>query len=214
MSTKALKTVRSQTMAEVLDQLGGIPPSRVLMTPTPGTATEQDVIAIHDREHRLCELIDGVLVEKTMGFEESIYAGWVVYYLIAYLKGRKIGQAFTADGLVRLTDGQIRIPDAAFISRERLSRIKRGTILEIAPDLVVEVLSKGNTRREMDKKLREYFASGVRIVWYADPKKRTVRVYEAVDRSVLLNDDDELDGGDVLPGFRLSIREWFDEAAE
>jgi Uma2 family endonuclease len=214
MSTKAFKTVRSQTMAEVLDQLGGIPPNRVLMTPTPGTATEQDVIAIHDREHRLCELIDGVLVEKMMGFEESIYAGWVVYYLIAYLKGRKIGQAFTADGLVRLAGGQIRIPDAAFISRERLSRIKRGTILEIAPDLVVEVLSKGNTRREMEKKLREYFASGVRIVWYADPKKRTVRVYEAVDRSVLLNDDDELDGGDVLPGFRLSIREWFDEAGE
>jgi Uma2 family endonuclease len=74
------------------------------------------------------------------------------------------------------------------------------------------VLSKGNTRKEMARKLDEYFRVGARLVWYVDPQKRTVRVYTARDRSVLLHEDQTLDGGDVLPGFSLSIRDWFAEA--
>jgi Uma2 family endonuclease len=80
------------------------------------------------------------------------------------------------------------------------------------PDLVIEVLSKGNTPKEMARKLDEYFRAGVRLVWYVNPKKRTVRVYTARNRSVLLLENDTLDGGDVLPGFALSIRDWFAEA--
>ena len=80
------------------------------------------------------------------------------------------------------------------------------------PDLVVEILSKGNTPKEMKRKLGEYFKAGVRLVWYVDPSKRTVTVYTAVDRSTVLHEDDTLDGGDVLPGFSLSIRDWFAEA--
>ena len=82
----------------------------------------------------------------------------------------------------------------------------------VVPDLVVEVLSKGNTPKEMARKLDEYFRAGVRLVWYVDPKRRTVRVYTGRDRSVLLHEDRTLDGGDVLPGFSLSIRDWFAEA--
>jgi len=74
------------------------------------------------------------------------------------------------------------------------------------------VLSEGNTPKEMRRKLDEYFRAGVRLVWYVDPKKRTVRVYTARDRSTLLRDNQSLDGGDVLPGFALSIREWFAKA--
>jgi Uma2 family endonuclease len=77
---------------------------------------------------------------------------------------------------------------------------------------VVEVLSEGNTSKEMARKLDEYFTAGVRVVWYVDLKKRTVRVYTSRDRSVLLHEKDTLDGGDVLPGFTLSIREWFAKA--
>ena len=87
-----------------------------------------------------------------------------------------------------------------------------GEIPTVAPDLVVEVLSKGNTRREMVRKLDEYFRAGVRLVWYVDPKSRTVRVYTTPDDSVVLSEDQHLDGGDVLPGFTLSIRDWFAEA--
>jgi Uma2 family endonuclease len=214
MSTKTLKSVRSRTMAEVLDQLGGLPPKRVLMTPTPGTATEQDVIAIHDRENRLCELIDGVLVEKTMGIEESAYALWLGYYLISFLRTHNLGKAYGADGAMRLFPGMIRIPDVSFISRERLSKSNKAPIPTLAPNLAVEILSKSNTKREMRKKLHDYFSAGVQIVWYVDIKKRSVQVYTAIDRSTVLGEDDFLDGGNVLPGFRLSIREWFDEASK
>jgi Uma2 family endonuclease len=116
--------------------------------------------------------------------------------------------------LMRLFPGLVRIPDAAFISWERYPKKKRrrGEIPTVAPDLVVEVLSKDNTRGEMQRKLGEYFQAGVRLVWYVDPSKRTVRVYTAVDHSTLLREGDTLDGGDVLPGFSLSIRDWFAEA--
>ena len=62
------------TLADVLQQLGGISPRRIRFRPAPGTATEDDVIKIHDRERRLFELIDGVLVEKVMGYWESVLA--------------------------------------------------------------------------------------------------------------------------------------------
>ncbi len=212
MATATAPPLTGDTMAELLDQLGDIPPSRVLLRPAPGTATERDVIDIRDRKRRLCELVDGVLVVKTMGLRESGYAAWLVYYLINFLRTHDLGQAFTSDGLIRLAPGLIRIPDALFFSWDRIPEGGVGVIGDIAPDLVVEILSKGNTKREMDRKLREYFEAGVRLVWYVDPRKRTARVYTAANRSTLLREDDTLDGRDVLPGFRLRLREWFDEA--
>lgn len=202
------------TMAGLLARLGDIPPDRVLMTPTPGTATEQDVIDIHGRQNRLCELIDGVLVEKAMGFEESGFAALLVYYFIAYLRDHKLGRALGADGMIRLFPGRVRIPDACFISWERYPKTGEAAIPNLAPDLVVEILSKGNSRREMDLKLGDYFAAGVRLVWYVDPRKRTARVYTSPTRSTLLREGDHLDGGDVLPGFRLALSEWFSEAGQ
>ncbi len=116
--------------------------------------------------------------------------------------------------MVRLFPGLVRIPDAVFISWKRYpkSKRKRGEIPSVAPDLVVEVLSKGNTPREMNRKLDEYFRAGVRLVWYVDPKRRQVRVFTDREHSVVLGEDDQLEGGDVLPGFTLSIRDWFAEA--
>jgi Uma2 family endonuclease len=207
-------TPNHRTIAELLEQLGDIPAERVRSRPYPGTATERDVIDVHDRENRLCELVDGTLVEKVMGYDESIYAAHLLGRVFVYLQTHQLGQIVGADGIMRLFPGLVRIPDVAFISWGRCPKGKRrrGEIPTVAPDLVVEVLSKKNTPKEMARKLDEYFRAGVRLVWYVDPKKRTVRVYTARDRSVLLREDQTLDGGDVLPGFALSIRDWFAEA--
>lgn len=62
------------TVSDLLYQLGDVPASRVRLQPTPGTASEADVVDVYDREHRLCELVDGVLVEKAMGYYESYVA--------------------------------------------------------------------------------------------------------------------------------------------
>jgi hypothetical protein len=74
MSTMMAEVVERLTHADVLQQLGGVSPSRILFRPAPGTATEDDVIKIHDRERRLFELIDGVLVEKVTGYWECVLA--------------------------------------------------------------------------------------------------------------------------------------------
>ena len=205
---------QDQTVADLLDRLGGIPASRVRLVPTPGTATEQDVIDVHDRTNRLCELVDGVLVEKVMGFDESIVSLLLAGSLLNYLQRHDLGKLVGADGMMRLFPGLVRIPDVAFISWRRYPKKtrKRGEIPTVAPDLVVEVLSKGNTPREMARKLDEYFRAGVLQVWYVDPKRRKVRVFTGRDHSVVLGENQHLDGGDVLPGFTLSIRDWFGEA--
>ncbi len=202
------------TIADLLDGLGGIPARRVLRRPRPGTATVADVTRLHDRTGRHFELIDGSLVEKAPGFDESIVALHLAVAIGEYLKVRDLGAAVGSSAPMRLAPGRVVIPDAAFISWERFParNRRRGAIPAVVPDLVVEVLSKSNTPKEMKRKLEEYFRAGVRLVWYVDPAKRTVRVYTAVDQSTLLSEGDTLDGGDVLPGLAIAIRDWFAEA--
>jgi Uma2 family endonuclease len=84
-------------------------------------------------------------------------------------------------------------------------------MLDVAPDLAVEVLSPSNTVQEMDRKLRDYFAAGVRLVWYVDPVARTIQVFTAVDQVALLREDDTLTGDPVVPGFALPLRNLFAE---
>ena len=199
------------TFGDLLKRLGNIPAERVRLHPFPGTATERDVIRILDDENRPCELVEGTLVEKTMGYEESEIAGLLITFLNNFVHPRKLGIVTGADGTIRLFPGLVRIPDVAFASWGCFPGRKRpkARIPRIAPDLVVEVLSKGNTKSEMARKLGEYFAAGVRVVWMVDIRKRTVRVHTAVDQSVLLKEGQALDGGAVLPGFALRLDELF-----
>lgn len=81
----------------------------------------------------------------------------------------------------------------------------------VAPDLAAEVLSKSNTPKEMSIKREEYFKAGVEVVWEIDPKKRTIDVYTEPTNPVTLGIDDTLDGGSVLPGFKLPLTDFFAE---
>src|SRR5256885_15499030 len=99
------------TVADLLKQLGSIPPSRVLLRPAPGTATEQDVLDLEARENRLCELIDGVLVEKVKATYEARVAAVLVYFLERYQDEQDRGVVLGADGMLRLSPRQVRIPD-------------------------------------------------------------------------------------------------------
>ena len=90
-------------------------------------------------------------------------------------------------------------------------RIPSEPIPDLAPDLAVEVLSPGNTPGEMARKRQEYFAAGVRLVWLVDPEARTVEVYTDPEQSTVRHEADTLEGGAVLPGFALPLRELFAE---
>jgi Uma2 family endonuclease len=202
------------SLADLLEELGGISPSRIRIRPPLGTATEQDILDIRAREKRLYELVDGVLVEKVMGFFEARLAMMLGYFLETFLGQDDHGFTVGADGFLRISAGLVRIPDVSFIRWERVPnhQVPRTPIPDLVPNLAVEVLSTSNTRAEMDRKLREYFRAGVELVWYIDPPTRSAQVWTSPDESVEIEQDGALDGGTVLPGFRLPIRELFARA--
>lgn len=198
-------------MADLLEQLGDIDPRRVCLDPPPGRATERDVIRIHDRTDRLFELVDGALVEKVMGFREAFLALWVGRLLGNFAEDHDRGIVVGADGTVRLMPKLVRIPDVSFFPWEQLPNreVPTAPIPDLTPALAVEVLSKGNTPGEMERKLKEYFLAGTSLVWFVDPKKRSVEVFTAPDVSVVLTEGQTLDGGDVLPGLALPVSKIF-----
>jgi Uma2 family endonuclease len=114
-----------------------------------------------------------------------------------------------ADGTLEVLPDQVRIPDACFISWDRFPdrKLPEEPIPALAPDLAIEVLSEGNTEQEMQRKLRDYFTAGVRLVWYIDPRTRSARSYSATEQFGEVSEDGALSGGDVLPGFELSLHE-------
>jgi Uma2 family endonuclease len=211
--TPAVAPPPSENVADLLARLGDVPPWRVRLQPPPGAATEQDVLDLRARTKRLYELVDGVLVEKAMGFRESLLAGAVVELIRQFLRGRRLGVVTGADGMMRLVSGRVRMPDVAFVSWASLPgrRIPDEPIPNLAPDLAVEILSESNTRGEMALKRQEYFAAGTRLVWQIDPRSRSAEVFTAPDVATELNEAQSLDGGGVLPGFTLSLRELFAE---
>jgi Uma2 family endonuclease len=200
-----------RTIDDLLHELGDVPASRVRVSPSPGHATVQDVLDVHARERRLCELVDGTLVEKAMGYKESMVALALAAALREFVVARNLGLVTGEAGMMRILAGLVRIPDLAFVSWGRLAggRVPSDPVPALAPDLAVEVLSAGNTPREMERKRGEYFRAGVRLVWMIDIDARTVDVYTAPEDPTTLAGGQSLDGWDVLPGFTFPLRDLF-----
>lgn len=215
MSVRTARPPVIKNLAELLDRLGGVPLDRVRFNPPPGTATVEDVIKIETHEDRLCELVDGVLVEKPMGFTESRIAVLLVTALTNFVEKRDLGIVTGESGMIRVPANLVRMPDVAFFAWRHFPNreLPDESAPEIAPDLAVEVLSKSNTAREMARKLSEYFSAGVRLVWFVDPPTRSVTVYSSPNRSKILSAHQSLSGGKVLPGFKLPIANLFKNIA-
>jgi Uma2 family endonuclease len=202
-----------KTLADLVNRLGGVPLDRIRFQPAPGTATVQDVIDIQEREGKLCELVEGVLLEKTVGYMESGLALFLGGLLSAHVALRNLGIVTGANGTMEIMPDLVRIPDVAFTSWDRLPgrRMPVKPVPLLVPNLAVEVLSRSNTPGEMAVKRREYFTAGVQLVWEIDPVRRTVAVYTSESNVRMLGVADSLDGGAVLPGFTLPLRELFAE---
>ncbi len=199
------------TIADVQAWLPGFPADRIRVYPTPGTATEQDLLQAETRGNRICELIDGTLVEKSMASLESILAVELIYFIRRYLETNDLGMLTGEAGLLKILPGQIRAPDVSFIRWERFPerKLPKAAIYAVAPDLAVEILSEGNTKAEMDRKLRDYFKAGVQLVWYIEPEPRTARAYTSASEWTEIGPDGSLKGGDVLPRFELPLAQLF-----
>ena len=200
------------TLADLQAHLGDIPAERIRLYPPPGMATEQDALDLEAHEDRLCELVDGILVEKVMAAFESLLAGILIHRIHTFLEKFPLGIVLAPDGMLWILPRKMRIPDVSFIRWERFPnrKVPRDAIFRVAPDLAVEILSKGNTVREMRIKVDEYFQAGVRLVWLIDPEARSACAYTGVDQCDVLDENGVLDGRDVLPGFQFRLRDLID----
>ncbi len=220
MATSLLEAPRrstTPTLQDLVDRLGGIPLSRILAEPAPGTATEEDLLRVNSSKMHICELADGVLVEKAMGLRESLLAVALVTLLREFIKPRRLGLITGEGGTIKLWTGLVRIPDVAFIPWRRIpgGRVPDEPMPKVAPELAIEVLSKGNTKAEMTRKRAEYFKAGVDFVWEVDPKKRSIRVFErGRQRPVLYDHSQTIEPGKTLKGFRLVLADLFAELDE
>ena len=197
------------TVADLLDRLGGIPLSRIRMEPAPGTATEGD---LDKPETVLCELIDGTLVEKAMGSRQTRLGLFIGSLLLQFVEKLDLGVVLPGDGFLRIGPGLVRAPGASFIVWEAIpyeEMLDEDGLWSVCPTLIVEVLSPGNTKAEIDRKLREFFAAGCKLAWVIDPATKTAKVHTSATKAKCLDESGVLDGGKVLPGFRLALAELF-----
>jgi Uma2 family endonuclease len=156
-----------------------------------------------------------MLLEKTVGSFESYLAMRMGYLIQVFLDTVNLGIVLGADGMLRLAPGLVRIPDVSFISWERLpeGKVPESPIWGLVPDLAIEIISPGNTQREMERKLHDFFDAGVRRVWYAYPSSREINDYSAVDRCETFGESQTLETSEVLPGFRMDVRAFFAKPA-
>jgi Uma2 family endonuclease len=202
------------TAAEMQQQLGGIPLERIRMVPPPGMATDDDALRVQDAEGRTCEVLDGVLVEKAMGFAEARIATVLAFILEGFLREHDLGITVGPDGLVKLSQSRSRAPDVAVIKWEKLPdhRLPSAPVPRLVPDLAVEVLSRGNTRAEIEKKLDDYFSAGVAAAWVIDPRRRTAKLYSSREDVTEIDQHVQLRAGTVLPGFALRLGDLLNQA--
>jgi Uma2 family endonuclease len=214
--TPAQKQSKFPTLAEVFTRLGNVPPHRVLSYPAPGTAWLGDLIDPGIISHRVVEHIDGILVEKMSDNRKFQITLRVMSGMFAAVETENTGAVLGPKCRVLLRHDLIRVPDVTFVrwdSVDDTDEIERPAKewLSVTPHIVVEVLSESNTPREMQIKLAEYAAAGVKLVWYVDPDAKTVTVYpKGRERGKkVLGVADTLDGGKVLPGFSLPVADLF-----
>jgi Uma2 family endonuclease len=209
-------SIAEWNLADLAARWGSMPIDRIRMPPRPGSATEADAIDLNEHNIALCELLDGILLEKTVGFRESLLTAWLIQLLGDFLTRNNLGVVLPPDTMMRLWPGRIRLPDVSFISWGRFANGQPPStaMFDAGPDLAVEIISPSNTRQEMQEKLEDYFTSGVLLVWYVYPARREVHVFTGVDKVIVLNIGDKLSGGEVLPGFELDLAKLFTPPAK
>lgn len=162
------------------------------------------------------ELIKGELIKVSPppGHEHGLVAMNIAGPLFEYVKTNNLGNVYAAETgyLLEQDPDTVRAADVSFVSRERIEKAKPVEgYWKGAPDLAVEVISPSDTVGRIEGKIAEWLESGTRMLWVVSPKMRTVTAYHSLTEIVILTEKDMLDGGNVVPGFKISIAEIFAE---
>jgi Uma2 family endonuclease len=170
---------------------------------------------------KLYEVVDGQLVEKDLPLEGQDMPGArhggigtrLIIEMGTYVKLNQLGAVYGADTSFKISF-QERMPDVSFISAARIPEEGEPEgAWPLAPDLAVEVISPSDPWEKVNRKLREYFAAGVREAWLISMEQRTVMIYHSPTNFITLTEDDELTSEALLPGFRCRISEIFKQPA-
>jgi Uma2 family endonuclease len=160
------------------------------------------------------ELVDGRLVERNIGNKANWVASELARILGNYVREHQLGWLFTAEAGYRLNPSRpnsVRKPDVSFVAAGRLPDEEPAAAAydRLAPDLAVEVISPGDTVHELDQKVEEYLLAGVRVVWVINPDLQMVQVHHPDGTIERLRRGDELNGLEIIPGFRCQVSELF-----
>ena len=182
-----------------------VPDQRPLMT-------AEELFARPD-DGRRCELVEGELIPMTpAGARHGAIAFRIARLLDEFVEAHDLGVGGAAEPgfILRREPDVVRAPDVAFVARTRIPATGIPTSYwPFAPDLAVEVVSPSDRLSDVHTKLADYFSAGTRLVWVVEPETRVVYAYRSLHDVQVIGEDDELDGGDVLPGFRCALSRLF-----
>lgn len=171
--------------------------------------TEDELMALpQDGFQR--ELVNGEIVAVAGGTWHSLVNTRLACLLFAFVDDRSLGWVFGPNTGLWMPSGNLRVPDLSYVSRERQPDGPAKGFGRIPPDLTVEILSPGDSDRAILDKVGEYLEAGVRMVWVIDPRVRKAVVHRSLTNVRELGEHDELDGEDVLPGFRCRLATLFE----
>ena len=159
------------------------------------------------------DLWDGEVIKMApAGDAHGAIAAKLAWRLGNHVYPRDLGRTYAAETGFILDEVRQRVlgPDVAFVRQERMTQPPQPGFYRGAPDLAVEVRSPSNSARELDTKAKGYLAAGTRLVWVVEPASRTVTVYRPDQAPQTLGPEGQLDGYDVLPGFRIAVAAIFD----
>ncbi len=175
--------------------------------------TAEQLFRAPDGGNRL-ELVRGVLnVMSPAGSEHGWIAARILTRMANHVEASGLGRVYAAETgfLIEVNPDTVRAPDAAFVSHERLETVPpSSSYLQVAPDLVVEVVSPDDTSTQVEAKAEQWLEAGSRIVLVADPVNQTLRVYKSKAQIEVLHSGEELSCGDVCGGWKISVDEIFD----
>jgi len=182
------------------------------MSTTIQTTTADELLRMPDDGFRY-ELVRGELRKMSpAGHKHGRIAGNITSSLGPHVVANKLGRVYVADTgfLISSDPDTVRAPDVAFVSQTRLDEV--GDVEGYwpgAPDLVVEVISPGDTYTEVEEKVLEWLEAGALMVVVVNPRKRAVTVYRSLTDIIVLTEDDTLDGGNVVPGWTMAVEDIF-----
>lgn len=176
--------------------------------------TADDLFTMADDGYRY-ELVRGELIRMApAGARHGELAQLLGWHLTGYVRAQRLGKTYAAEtGFMLARDPDtVRAPDVSFVRADRLPQgPSPDGYLDFAPDLAVEVVSPSDRLRAVTQKAMDYLDAGVRAVWLIHPGHRTVTIYYSDRVAHTLSEADTLDGGDVVPGFRLPVAQIFSE---